>query len=132
MKTHRLRSTLAALSLAGALSLAAVLGRQTPFRAEDEPAALGPERPAEGGAGKVDSYYYYGPNGLWKHWHDPKNEDGPTQRLGRDTWIHWTWGNQKVIRRAAVLAGHLPVPVSLDLFRLLDSRKRPTRFRDLG
>src|SRR5262249_34548972 len=50
----------------------------------------------------------------------------------RDTWIHWTWGNQKVIRRAAILAGNLPVPISIDLFRLLDSRKRSTRFRDLG
>jgi hypothetical protein len=95
------------------------------------------------------SYYYYGkyayydpepfaprrpPISLVKWWHaDAKvSPNAEAQRLGRDTWIHWTWGNQKVIRQAAVLAGNLPVPVSVDLFRLLDSRNRYTRFRDLG
>jgi hypothetical protein len=81
---------------------------------------------------KPDSYFYYGPNGLWKYWHDPNNKEALAQRLGRDTWIHWTWGNQKFLRKAAVLAGQLPVPVSLDFFRVLDSRNRATRFRDLG
>jgi mono/diheme cytochrome c family protein len=99
-----------------ALSLAACLGSGTGAFAAD----------------KEDSYYYYGPGGLAKYWNDPKNKNGPAERLGRDTWIHWTWGNQKVIRSATVLAGHLPVPVSIDLFRLLDSRKRATRFRDFG
>src|SRR5262249_43318170 len=86
-----------------------------------------------------DSYYYYGPNLLWEKWHPSEEKKGTkeyqeaaAQRLGRDTWIHWTWGNQKVVRKATVLAGHLPVPVSIDLFRLLDSRNRGTRFRDLG
>jgi hypothetical protein len=79
----------------------------------------------------TDSYWYYGPNGLARSW-NKTDKDGAIQRLGRDTWIHWTWGNQKVIRRAAVIAGNLPVPVSVDPFRLLDSRKRSTRFRDLG
>jgi hypothetical protein len=83
-------------------------------------------------ANKPDSYLYYGPNGLWKHWQDPANPDAPAQRLGRDTWIHWTWGNQKFLRKVAVLGGRLPVPVSVDFFRLLDSRKRGTRFRDFG
>jgi hypothetical protein len=128
MNTHRLRSTLAALALAAAL------GRPTPgaYGADERLPAPKPDRPPDKRADWPDSYYYYGPNGLWKHWHDPKNKDAPAQRLGRDTWIHWTWGNQKVIRRAAVLAGNLPVPVSIDPFRLLDSRKRATRFRDLG
>src|SRR5581483_11114920 len=86
----------------------------------------------DGRAQKPNSYYYYGPNKLWEHWHDKANRDAAAQRLGRDTWMHWTWGNQKILRKAAVLAGNLPVPISLDLFRLLDSRKRDTRFRDLG
>jgi hypothetical protein len=67
-----------------------------------------------------------------KDWHDPANKDAEAQRLGRDTWIHWTWGNQKLLRKASVFAGNLPVPVSIDFFRLLDSRKRATRFRDFG
>jgi mono/diheme cytochrome c family protein len=87
-----------------------------------------------------NSYLYYGPNELWKWWNDPENKWGDPQskekrqseRLGRDTWIHWTWGNQKFLRRVAVLAGNLPVPISLDFFRVLDSRNRSTRFRDLG
>src|SRR5262249_4524203 len=69
---------------------------------------------------------------LYQYWHDRDNKNAAAQRLGRDTWIHWTWGNQKVLRRASVLAGNLPVPVSIDLFRMLDSRNRKTRFRDLG
>jgi hypothetical protein len=73
----------------------------------------------------VDSFKFYGPNGLWKTW-------TPEQRLGRDTWIFWTWGNQKFLRKVAVLAGNLSVPISLDFFRLLDSRNRGTRFRDFG
>lgn len=74
---------------------------------------------------KPDSFRYYGPNGLWKTWND-------SQRIGRDTWIFWTWGNQKFLRKVAVLAGNLSVPVSLDFFRALDSRNRGTRFRDLA
>ena len=97
-------------------------------------ASLGPTvAVAQDGRAKRDSYYYYGPSGLAKYWHEPSNKDAPLQRLGRDTWIHWTWGNQRVLRRAAVLAGNLPVPISIDLFRLLDSRKRgsamPQKFR---
>jgi hypothetical protein len=94
-----------------------------------------PARPAPvpgDAATKKDSYYYYGPNGLSKYWHAADNPEAAAQRLGRDTWIHWTWGNQKVLRQASVLAGNLPVPISIDFFRLLDSRKRRTRFRDLG
>ncbi len=93
--------------------------------------------PDERGA-KPDSYLYYGPNSLWKHWHDPPSESDkdkstpPVARLGRDTWIHWTWGNQKFLRKVAVLAGNLPIPISIDFFRALDSRNRETRFRDLG
>lgn len=109
MNLCRAGSTLASLSLAACLGLF----------------------PKATAADPSDSYKYYGPGSLWKQW----NEDTPKakmQRLGRDTWIHWTWGNQKVVRSATVLAGNLPVPVSLDLFRLLDSRNRGRRFRDLG
>lgn len=94
---------------------------------------ISPLAHAQDKRGKLpDSYKYYGPNGLWEQWNDPKNKDAAAQRLGRDTWIHWTWGNQKTLRKASVLAGNLPVPISIDLFRLLDSRKRGSRFKDLG
>jgi hypothetical protein len=73
----------------------------------------------------ADSFKYYGPGGLGKTW-------DASQRLGRDTWIFWTWGNQKFLRKVAVLAGNQPVPISVDFFRTLDSRRRGTRFRDLG
>jgi hypothetical protein len=128
MKRHRLLRPLALLGLT------ALLGPVQPgaSRSAEQPAILAADRPAERRARWEDSYFYYGPNDLWKYWHDSGNRHAEAQRLGRDTWFHWTWGNQKAVRRAAVLAGHLPVPVSLDLFRLLDSRKRQTRFRDLG
>jgi mono/diheme cytochrome c family protein len=99
----------------------------------------------EARGGNDDSYYYYGPGRLSEEWnYNPPRAEGEDesvtakrdrarrQRRGRDTWIHWTWGNQKVIRSATVLAGRLPVPVSIDFFRLLDSRRRGTRFRDFG
>jgi hypothetical protein len=111
MNTRRLGGALAAVSLA---------------------AFLGGPAPGARAADKKDSYYYYGPGGLSEHWHDPDNKDAEAQRLGRDTWIHWTWGNQKLLRKASVLAGNLPVPVSIDFFRVLDSRKRATRFREFG
>jgi hypothetical protein len=113
--------------------LVAVLGAATLSLAPALPAARAADGPAGDERDRLpDSYKYYGPGGLWKHWNDPGNPDAAAQRLGRDTWIHWTWGNQKFLRKAAVLAGRLPVPVSLDFFRVLDSRNRGTRFRDLG
>jgi hypothetical protein len=72
-----------------------------------------------------DSYKYYGPQGLWKTWSDQ-------ERLGRDTWIFWTWGNQRLLRDGARLAGRGPSPTSLDFFRMLDSRNRDSRFERLG
>ncbi len=117
------------------LAAAAIVGmiafRESAPRVQADQA---PARPsgADGRAGEPDSYFYYGPNGLWKYWHDPANPQASIERLGRDTWIHWTWGNQKFLRKASVLAGNLTVPVSVDFFRLLDSRRRGTRFRDFG
>jgi mono/diheme cytochrome c family protein len=112
-----------------AIILVGILGQAAPVAFGTPP----PPNPKEDHrAEKEDSYYYYGPNNLYQYWHDPNNKDAAAQRLGRDTWIHWTWGNQKILRRASVLAGNMPVPVSIDLFRLLDSRNRGTRFRDLG
>lgn len=72
-----------------------------------------------------DSYRYYGPQGLWEKW-DSK------ERVGRDTWIFWTWGNQKFLRGGAEFGGHAAVPVSVDFFRLLDSRRRGERFKRFG
>jgi hypothetical protein len=126
---HRSGAVVAALFAAAG----AVLG--TPCRAQAggaEPPPRDEARAADERATKKDSYYYYGPNGLWKVWNDDKNPDAAAQRLGRDTWIHWTWGNQKFLRKVSVLAGDLPAPVSVDFFRVLDSRNRKTRFRDLG
>jgi hypothetical protein len=76
-------------------------------------------------AGWPDSFKYYGPGGLWKSW-------SPSQRFGRDTWIFWTGGNQKFLRLASQLAGQLPTPISIEFFRMLDSRNRYERFRKFG
>jgi hypothetical protein len=125
MKTLWLRSSLAAFVLAACLGHAASVARgQYPPH---------PNRTKDDRAGKPDSYIYYGPNNLWHYWnYDANNKNAASQRLGRDTWIHWTWGNQKVIRRATIIAGQLPVPVSIDFFRLLDSRERDKRFQRFG
>src|SRR5262245_33774128 len=116
----------------GMSALVAAVASPATRAADDPQPAANANREVDERAGKPDSYYYYGPHGLWKHWQDPKNADAPAERLGRDTWIHWTWGNQKFLRRVTVLAGNFPVPISIDFFRLLDSRKRGTRFRDFG
>jgi hypothetical protein len=70
-----------------------------------------------------DSYKYYGPNGLWYKWSDD-------QKLGRDTWIMSTFGNQKFYRILAEFGGSLGM--SIDFYRLLDSRRRGERFKLLG
>ena len=78
---------------------------------------------------RPDSFKYYGPGGMDKLWDRP---DWQPHRLGRDTWIHWTWGNQKFLRFGAKSLGDQLAPVSLDLYRLLDSRQRDSRFSRLG
>lgn len=86
---------------------------------------------AEGSAGRradprsqlPDSYWYYGPNGLWKTW-------SPEQRIGRNTWWFYTGGNQKFYRILAEFGGENGL--SVDFNRLLDSRRRGDRFRMLG
>ena len=90
------------------------------------PDAPGPGASTPGGApqgaaaGPKDKYAYYGKG------------DGytPDQKLGRDTWIMWTGGNEKFFRLGSVTAGNLAIPV--EYFRLLDSRGRSTRFQRLG
>lgn len=74
---------------------------------------------------RPDSYAYYGlgvdeANGGYN----------ASQREGRDTWIMWTAGNQKFFRLGTELAGALGV--SVEYFRLLDTRDRATRFERLG
>ena len=76
-----------------------------------------------------DSFKYYGPQGLWQLWN---RDDWQTHRIGRDTWIFWTWGNQKFLRFGMKGLGNQALPISLDLFRLLDSRNRDRRFAQLG
>jgi hypothetical protein len=52
------------------------------------------------------------------------------QKLGRDTWIMWTGGNQAFFKLAREKAGQFGIPV--DYYRLLDSRGRSTRFTRFG
>lgn len=72
-----------------------------------------------------DSFRYYGPQGLWKSW-------TPQQKAGRDTWIFWTGGNEKFLRNGTKLGGSFTVPISIDFFRMLDTRNRGKRFQMLG
>jgi hypothetical protein len=84
-------------------------------------ASPGTGAPSSGTAdGPKDKYAYYGKG------------DGYTaeQRVGRDTWIMWTGGNEKFFRLGSVKAGNLGIPI--EYFRLLDSRGRSTRFQRLG
>ncbi len=76
---------------------------------------------------RPDSFAYYGPGGLYRLFQDPSHQ---AERLGRDTWMFFTGGNQFFLRQAAVLASKRNV--SVDFFRLLDSRHRADRFKDLG
>lgn len=76
-----------------------------------------------------DSFKYYGPGGLNQLW---DRDDWQSHRIGRDTWIFWTWGNQKFLRLGSKNLGNQPLPISVDLFRVLDSRQRDTRFARLG
>ena len=70
-----------------------------------------------------DSFRYYGPNGLWNSW-------DADQKIGRNTWIFYTGGNQKFYRILARFGGESGV--SIDFFRLLDSKGRADRFREIG
>ncbi|APW59714.1 hypothetical protein [Paludisphaera borealis] len=72
---------------------------------------------------RPDSFRYYGPNGLWAKWND-------AQKLGRNTWLFYTAGDQKFYRILAEFAGESGV--SIDFYRLLDSNRRPVRFREVG
>lgn len=74
-------------------------------------------------SGYPDSFAYYGPQGLWRDWTD-------TQREGRDTWFFYTGGNQHFYRGLSQRFGK--VGVSVEFFRLLDSRRRAQRFKKLG
>jgi hypothetical protein len=88
----------------------------------------GPVAPAGGsggapqgaGDGPKDKYAYYGKGDAYT----------TEQKLGRDTWIMWTGGNEKFFRLGSVTAGNLGIPV--EYFRLIDSRGRSTRFERLG
>lgn len=125
--------SLIVILLAGSFALAAgwfvirtpeppgvVIAKEMTSIARGESAAAADERSAW-----PDSFKYYGPNGLWKTW-------SPSQRYGRDTWIFWTGGNQKFLRLASQLAGQLPASISIEFFRMLDSRNRYERFRKFG
>ena len=70
---------------------------------------------------RLDSYAYYGLGA--SHY-------TPEQRRGRDTWIFWTGGNEKFFRLGTRLGGR--IGVSIEYYRLLDSRDRETRFERLG
>jgi hypothetical protein len=76
-----------------------------------------------------DSFRYYGPGNLRELW---DRDDWQPHRIGRDTWIFWTWGNQKFLRYGQKQLAKQAIPISLDMFRLLDSRQRDSRFKSLG
>jgi hypothetical protein len=105
--------------------MAAMLALSAAGAGEQKPAAQDKGGDRAGAPARPDSYWYYGPNDLWKKW-------TPAQKRGRDTWILWTGGNQKFLRWATEYAGSLKVPVSIEMYRALDSRNRAKRFQQLG
>jgi hypothetical protein len=109
------------------LALVAGLCADEPAKDKPKPDAYPPKAGADkdGRSGWPDSFKYYGPNGLWKTWNE-------SQKLGRDTWIFWTGGNQKFLRLGTLLGGQQQVPISIEYFRVLDSRHRGDRFKTLG
>jgi hypothetical protein len=70
-----------------------------------------------------DSFRYYGPNGLWKTWNDD-------QKIGRNSWLFYTAGNQQFYHILRTFAGEFGI--SIDFYRLLNTKGRPDRFRTLG
>jgi mono/diheme cytochrome c family protein len=95
------------------------------------PAVPTPSPAGEGSASqappvdKTNSYAYYG-KGVYG-----ESPYSPEQQEGRNTWIMWTAGNQKFFRLGTKLGGE-KAGVSIEYFRLLDSRDRATRFARLG
>ena len=79
---------------------------------------------------KPDSIRYYGPGRTWQYWQSNGMLDQETWQKGRDTWWFFTAGNERFYRALAVKLGKLDV--SVDFFRLLDSRNRDQRFQQLG
>ena len=106
---------------------------QNPSQPQPKPGGYTPPSGGGGGGGAYsgetdrsklpDSFKYYGPNGLWWKWDD-------SQRLGRDTWIFYTGGTQKFYHILARFGGQFGI--SVDFFRLLDSKRRPDRFKTIG
>ena len=79
MHPSRLRTCVAALALTGCLTAPPPAARgQLPPPRPQPPQAQGKHE---------DSYYYYGPNGLSKYWHDPNWTGAPEPPLGRGPWI---------------------------------------------
>ncbi len=97
-------------------------------RTQDQPTGGGPAGLGAGGQEPdrsrfPDSFRYYGPNGLWNTWNDD-------QKIGRNTWQFYTAGNQKFYHILAKFAGGFDI--SVNFYRLLDSKERPDRFRKVG
>ncbi len=70
-----------------------------------------------------DSFRYYGPNGLWYTWNDD-------QKIGRNTWLFYTAGNQKFYHILAKFGGEFDL--SVNFYRLIDPKGRADRFKKLG
>ncbi len=99
----------------------------TPGRQADTPTGtaavtqpVGAAAPTSYGPKDKDKYEYYGKGA----------EYTASQKIGRDTWIMWTGGNQNFFRLGSVVAGRFGIPV--EYFRLIDSRQRRNRFKTLG
>jgi hypothetical protein len=135
---NRSRGSLTALAVLGVACLVLVwtggrpAGATPPGETPEAPSSHPVQKPAygEGGGGGYadrsklpDSFRYYGPNGLWARW-------DAEQRFGRNTWMFYTGSNQKFYRILARFLG--TNGISVDFYRLLDSKRRPDRFRTLG
>lgn len=77
-----------------------------------------------------DSIRYYGPGRSGSHWDSAKYYNSETWVNGRDTWWFFTGGTENFYRALSVRLAKLDV--SVEFFRLLDSRRRNDRFKQLG
>ena len=79
---------------------------------------------------KPDSIHYYGPGRSWQYWESTGLNHQKTWVTGRDTWWFFTGGSEHFYRALSRRLGKLDV--SVDFFRLLDTRNREQRFSKLG
>lgn len=82
------------------------------------------------GEPRPNSIRYYGPGRSWYDWESQKLPEQKNWVRGRNTWWFFTGGSERFYRELSVRLGKLDV--SVEFFRLLDSRKRHLRFQQVG